>query len=84
MFHENLGWYPQVPTGFGDVFGGPGTVVTRLDFSSWQFTPLGTWNHTFYVRRNGSAHGAGTCSNYYSGSIVLGSVIHCNTYAYPL
>lgn len=83
MFHTNLGWYPQVPTGFGDVYGGPGAVVTRLDFSTWQYTPTGTWNHTLYARRNGSAQGAGTCSNWYNGSIVLGSVVHCHTYAYP-
>lgn len=83
MFVNNLGWYPEAPTGFGEVFGGPGTVVTRLDFSTWRHTPTNAFNHTFYVRRNGNRLGAGTCSNYYSGSIVLGSVVHCNTYAYP-
>ena len=78
MFPVNLGWVTY-NFFYGDVYWGPGTVVTRLDYASYRFTG-NTLNHTLYMRRNGYASGYGECIGYITGSYVFGPRATCTVY----
>lgn len=78
MFPYNLGWTPTAAS-YQDVYAGPGSVVTRLDWSSYKFTG-DTFQHGLYERRNGRYNGVGECIGWVVGSYPVSWTTTCDVH----
>jgi hypothetical protein len=74
MYHNNIGWIAHDFFVGVDTYYGPGSIINRLDHSSFflRNNYLKEYPHTLYNRRVAEGSGRGNCYFWYEGQIFMG------------